>query len=251
MVFWLNCFKVLNLIMIVYPRTLHVTSYLCLLHYMGNQHLMMGCCCFLHLLLTAWAIAWSSTKLWLATSSDILPGKGALSVGCGLQPALLDHRGWLLKQRLEVVLHMCIKLQSLELLKEKQRKFLRGPMCMPHPPPPPNILKVETKICAIWGILEAYLKKSSTLKFLMNIGFVPSTCIHRSIILIFIEKKKDSWWSPPPPPANLSNGKYFIPWFSIFISARILVSTTTIELSGSELVERSLITIPCCSLGRT
>ena len=51
-----------------------------------------------------------------------------------------------------------------------------------------KILKVETKICAIWGILEANLKKSSTLKFITNISFLPSICIHRSIILIFIEK---------------------------------------------------------------
>ena len=33
------------------------------------------------------------------------------------------------------------------------------------------------------------MKKSSTLKFIMNISFLPSVCIHRSIILIFIEKK--------------------------------------------------------------
>ena len=32
------------------------------------------------------------------------------------------------------------------------------------------------------------MKKSSTLKFIMNISFVPSVCIHRPIILIFIEK---------------------------------------------------------------
>ena len=32
------------------------------------------------------------------------------------------------------------------------------------------------------------MKKSSTLKFITNISFVPSICIHRSIILIFIEK---------------------------------------------------------------
>ena len=54
---------------------------------------------------------------------------------------------------------------------------------------PWKILKVESKICAIWGILDANSKKSSILKFIMNISFPPSTCIHRSIILIFIEKK--------------------------------------------------------------
>ena len=78
--------------------------------------------------------------------------------------------------------------QSLELLKEKKRIFLGGPRGMP-PPPPRKILKVKTKICAIWGILEANLKKSSTLMFMMNISFVPSICIHRSIIFILIEKK--------------------------------------------------------------
>ena len=57
--------------------------------------------------------------------------------------------------------------------------------CPPLPTPSPE---VETKICAIWGILEANLKKCSTLKFMTNISFVPSICIHRSIILIFIEK---------------------------------------------------------------
>ena len=47
---------------------------------------------------------------------------------------------------------------------------------------PRKILKVETKICAVLGILEANLKKSSTLKFIMNISFLTSICIHRSII---------------------------------------------------------------------
>ena len=55
--------------------------------------------------------------------------------------------------------------------------------------PARKILKIETKICAIWGILEANLKKSSTLKFIMYISFVPSVCIHRSIISIFKDKK--------------------------------------------------------------
>ena len=57
------------------------------------------------------------------------------------------------------------------------------------PPSPQKILKVKTKICATGGILEANLKKCSTLKFMINISNVPSICIHRSIILIFIEKK--------------------------------------------------------------
>ena len=75
--------------------------------------------------------------------------------------------------------------QSLELVMKKRRKFLPGSGVMPPPPPPP-----ETKICAIWGILEANLKKSSTLKSITNISFVPSICIHRSIILFFAEQKK-------------------------------------------------------------
>ena len=54
---------------------------------------------------------------------------------------------------------------------------------------PRKILKVETKICAVWGILAANLKKSSTLKFIMNISFLTSICIRRSIILIFIWEK--------------------------------------------------------------
>ena len=82
--------------------------------------------------------------------------------------------------------------QSLELLKKKKKKkkkkrtFLRGSGDML----PQKILKVETKICVIWGILKANLKKSSELKFIMNISFVPSVCIHSSIILIFIGKKR-------------------------------------------------------------
>ena len=65
------------------------------------------------------------------------------------------------------------------------RKYLGGSWGML----PGKILKVETKICAVWGILEANLKKSSTLKFIMNISFLTSICIHRSIIWIFIGKK--------------------------------------------------------------
>ena len=67
----------------------------------------------------------------------------------------------------------------------KKRKYLGDPgACSPG-----TFFKVETEICAVWGIQEASLKKSSTLKFIMNISFVPSVCIHRPIIFIFIEKK--------------------------------------------------------------
>ena len=35
------------------------------------------------------------------------------------------------------------------------------------------------------------MKKSSTLEFIMRISFLPSICIHRSIILIFTDLKKE------------------------------------------------------------
>ena len=80
---------------------------------------------------------------------------------------------------------------------EKKEDISRGGASSPlHTTPPPlptpwKILKVETNlICVLWGILEANLKKSSTLKFMMNISFVPSICIHRSIILIFKVEKE-------------------------------------------------------------
>ena len=76
--------------------------------------------------------------------------------------------------------------RSWELLKKKKKEEIsRG--VRGHAPR--KILKVETKICAVWGILEANLKKSSTLKFIMNISFLTSICIHRSITLIFTGKK--------------------------------------------------------------
>ena len=76
-------------------------------------------------------------------------------------------------------------------------------------------------MCAIWGILEANLKKSSTLRFMTNISFVPSKCIHRPITLIFIEKNM---------LVDFFHGKYIFLWFSICISARILVSMTNSRL---------------------
>ena len=101
--------------------------------------------------------------------------------------------------------------RSWELLKKKMRKYLGGSGDML----PWKILKVETKICAVWGILEANLKKSSTLKFIMNISFLTSICIHRSIIWIFIGKKVC---------LSIFSNKIF--FFTTFISARILVSAT-------------------------
>ena len=76
--------------------------------------------------------------------------------------------------------------QILRIVKEKKkRKYLGGSGGMV----PRKILKVQTKICAVWGILKANLKKSSTLKFIKNISFLTSICIHRSITLIFTGKK--------------------------------------------------------------
>ena len=94
------------------------------------------------------------------------------------------------------------------------RKYLGGSGGML----PLKILKVETKIWAVWGILEANLKKSTKLKFIMNISFLTSICIHRSIIWIFIGKNVCI--------SIFSNRKIFFPRFSIFISTRILVSAT-------------------------
>ena len=71
--------------------------------------------------------------------------------------------------------------QSLEFANEKKKEeIFRG--VRGHGPQ--KILKVETKICAVRGILEDIC----TLKFMMNISFVSLICIHGSIILIFIEK---------------------------------------------------------------
>ena len=72
--------------------------------------------------------------------------------------------------------------QSLELLMEKKRKFPGGSGGML----PQKVLKVVTKICAIWGILESNWMKSSTLMFMMNINFVPSICIHN----LYFHRKK-------------------------------------------------------------
>ena len=74
---------------------------------------------------------------------------------------------------------------------KKKEEISRGVLGHANPLAPYNPrknLKVKTKFCAICGILDANLKKCSTLKFMMNISFVLSICFHRSIILIFIEK---------------------------------------------------------------
>ena len=99
---------------------------------------------------------------------------------------------------------------------------------------PRKMLKVKTKICAIWNNLEANLKKSSTLKFIMNISFVPSIRIHihhlnfhrqKVYLLILYHRKK------------------FCPWFLIFISARILTSTTNSRLWFCEHLEQEKINL--------
>ena len=76
--------------------------------------------------------------------------------------------------------------QSLELLIKKKKKKKKEKIsgvgrggCVWWQAPSRKILKVETNlICAIRGIMEANLKKSSKLKFMMNISFVPSIHIH-------------------------------------------------------------------------
>ena len=83
------------------------------------------------------------------------------------------------------------KTQSLELLMKKKRTFLGGSGGMPPhplPPPPKTFESQDQKLCNL-RYSGGYLKKCSTLKFIMNISFVPSIWIHRSIILIFIGKK--------------------------------------------------------------
>ena len=73
----------------------------------------------------------------------------------------------------------------------------------------------------------ANLKKSSTLKLIIKISFLPSICIHRSIMNhLNFHRKKCACRFPPPP-----HGKYFVPRFLIFISARIIISTTNSRLS--------------------
>ena len=69
---------------------------------------------------------------------------------------------------------------------------------------------------------------------MMNISFVPSVCIHRSIILIFMEEKYANFFP---------HGKYFFPRFSIFLSARILVSVT----NSRHCLFAEAILLLCCS----
>ena len=103
----------------------------------------------------------------------------------------------------------------MEFSNEKKKEEISrgsGDMRPPPPPhyssPPPQILKVETNICAILGILEADLKKSSTLKFMMNISFVLSICLHQWVL------------------KKVCTESIFSPQFSIFIPVRTLVSLT-------------------------
>ena len=117
---------------------------------------------------------------------------------------------------------------------------------------PWKILKVETKICAIWGILEANLKKSSTLKFIMNISFVPSVCIYRSIILTFIGKKYAFRFFPRNIiflrfDFNFRENPHFLDKLQALI---IIITTITIALKGAI---RNFFPISslCCQLSPT
>ena len=112
---------------------------------------------------------------------------------CGWPPPQEVSRHRLYKAA-EVVTHPTGKWRQLKaepgITHEKIRgNFYHGLGACPPTNLPPKILNIETKICAIWGILKANLKKSSTLKFIMNISFVPSVWIHRVMISIFIPKK--------------------------------------------------------------
>ena len=86
-----------------------------------------------------------------------------------------------------------------------KRKFLGGSRGML----PLIILKVETKVSSICGILEANLKRSSTLKFIMNTSFALSICIQRSIILIFIGKKYACHFFPTENIFSVIFNSYF------------------------------------------
>ena len=68
-----------------------------------------------------------------------------------------------------------------------------------------------------------------------NISFVPSICIHRSIILIFIEKSM---------LVDFFHGKNIFLRFSIFISERILVSATNSRLCCCDTILNMI-----CSIG--
>ena len=73
--------------------------------------------------------------------------------------------------------------------KKKRRKFLGGSESIPHPPSPRTILKFKLKSVqfeAFWRQIWRNLAH----KFITNISFVPSICIHRSIISILIGKEK-------------------------------------------------------------
>ena len=101
----------------------------------------------------------------------------------GFSPCVLDFGSSCLNQSLELLMK-----------KKKKEEISRGG-------PGTNL------ICAIWGILETNLKKSSLLQFMMNTSSVPSICICRPTILIFIDKKY-AYFFP--------HGKYFSRdfWFS-------------------------------------
>ena len=166
-------------------------------------------------------IFWYSSKIYSGTGTAYFSTyqqqpkashSSSSSVGC---PQSSDWLFWHWDNSVSKLRIGILVPRSWELLKKKKRNYLGGSGGML----PRKILKVKTKICAVWGILEANLKKSSTLKFIMNVSFLTSICIHRSITLIFIGKKVCI-------SLFFQQKFFFFPRFSIFISARILVSAT-------------------------
>ena len=81
---------------------------------------------------------------------------------------------------------------------------------------PWKILNIETTICAIWGILEANLKISSTLKLINEYHFCTFN-LHSQIYHLNFHRKKVFL-------LIFAHRRYFFPWFSISISTGILVS---------------------------
>ena len=71
------------------------------------------------------------------------------------------------------------------------------------------------EICVIWGILEANLSNPDTK--IHDECFVPSICIHRSIILIFIEKSMLVYFVPTEDIFS-SDFRFSFPWESSFLA---------------------------------
>ena len=89
------------------------------------------------------------------------------------------------------------------------------------PPSPRKFWKSRLKYVQFEAFWKAHVKKSSTLKFILEISFVPLICIHRSTILIFIEQTVC---------LIFFHRMYFFLRLSIFISVRILIFVTNSRL---------------------